>query len=215
MRRAVAGRAGRRPAVLVLPASRMRALVGSRLAARRSVNSPPMSNPLFDPLPPSRRLRNCGNRRQLRPDGLQRAARCRQPVASGDGAHAQRGHRLRRRRSRPCRARRRHGRLQRRRGRQRHCGQRHQQRHARRSCKFGTRAFQGRHQQRPHSRGAAAAAADRAGQQGHLRSRAGAPECAGMGTTLVATVFFSEPGQHRPHRRLTLLSAACRHVSSS
>ncbi len=56
----------------------------------------------------------------------------------------------RRRRSRPCGARRRHGRLQRGRGRQRHRRQCHQQRHAA-GAQFGTRALQGRRRQRAHA----------------------------------------------------------------
>ena len=41
------------------------------------------------------------------------------------------------------------------------------------------------------------------------------PECAGMGTTLVAAVFRGNRVSHRPHRRLALLSAARRDASSS
>ena len=41
------------------------------------------------------------------------------------------------------------------------------------------------------------------------------PECAGMGTTIVAAVFCGNRVSHRPHRRLALLSPARREVRAA
>ena len=134
----------------------------------------------------------------------------------GHGPLAQRGLGLRRRRRRHRRARRRHGRLQRRRGRERHRGQRRVSNGMLPELRLGPRAVEGRHRERAHAR-ARCCCSSRSppANKGIYEAAQARPECAGMGTTIVAAVFCGNRVSHRPHRRLALLPAARREVRAA
>ena len=142
------------------------------------------------------------------------APRHREPVPSGDGPRAQRGHGVRGRRGGHRRARRRHGRLQRRRSGERHRGERRVQRHDA-GTQIRPRAVQGRHPERPDAWRAAAAAADRRRQQGHLRGRPGAAGVRRHGHDDRRRGVLRQSRVDRPHRGLTLLPAARREIRAA
>ena len=149
-----------------------------------------------------------------RPHARNRRPRSCQPVPSGDGPLAQRRLGVRRRRGRHRRARRRHGRLQRRRGRERHRRERRVERHDA-GAEVRARALQDRHPERPDARRAAAAAADRVGEQGHLRGRAGAARVRGHGHDDRRVGVLRQSRVDRAHRRLALLPPARREVRAA